>query len=77
MRVGRAEESGQEKLCQEGEVLCTSQKNCESYPVGNGEQGKNFKHVSIKHNTVVCLKMIKIRMDRKGKDRNWGDPIRT
>lgn len=26
---------------------------CESYPVGNGEQGKKFKHVSIKHNTEV------------------------
>ena len=44
------------------------QNRYEFYPVGNGEQAKNFKHVSDK--IGVGLKMIKIRMDREGKDRN-------
>lgn len=51
------------------------QNRCEFYPVGNGEQAKNFKHVSDK--IGVGLQMIKIRMDREGKDRNWGDQIRA
>ena len=42
-------------------VLLIPPQSFESYPVGHGKQGKNFKHVSDK--TEVDLKMIKIRMD--------------
>lgn len=49
-------------------------KRSESYPVGNGERLKNFKHVS--DQTEVGLRMIKITMDWNGERQEVGRPSR-
>ena len=54
MRVGSTEESGQEKWCQEGGVLCVPQKKCESYPVGM-ENKERILNISVLNIILKCV----------------------
>ena len=53
VRVGSAEESGQEKWCQGGGVLCVPQK-CESYPVGM-ENKERILNMSVLNIILKCV----------------------